>query len=156
MLHWKKDKNKGLSSRPALEENGSHYSASCHSAVHDRPGAGSKTCWQPGCRKEKKPMLHSSRRASVTWAFCCPDPQPQARLTFQPVSSTWQWSSQHPGLHLCANRASFQLLNRRLTCYWEVKAIEASPLQSGGFCFTLAAGIFQAKLPTMLMAPVAY
>lgn len=159
-LHWKKDKNKGSPSHTALEANGSHYSASCHPAAHARPGAGSMMCWQPECQEEKKPTLPRSRPTWVTWAFCCPGPQLQTRLTFQPVSSMqqqWQQrSTQHPGLHLCANRASFKLLNRRLICYWEVKAIEASPIQSSGFCITLAPGIFLAKLPTILMAPVAY
>lgn len=157
----KKDKNKGSPSHPALEENGSHYSASCHPAAHAGPGAGSTTRWQPRCQEEKKPTLPSSRPAWVTWPFHCPGPQPQTRLTFQPVSSTqqrWQQkSTQHPGPRLCANRASsLKLLNRQLICYWEVRAIEASPIQSSGFCFTLAPGIFLAKLPTMVMAPVAY
>ena len=34
--------------------------------------------------------------------------------------------------------------------------MEASPIEFSGFCFTLAPGIFLAKLPTMLMAPMAY
>lgn len=152
---WAKDKHKGLSSHPALEANGSHYSASCHPAAHARPGAGSVMCWQPGCGGEKKLPAPSSRPVRVRQAFSRLGPQPQARLTVQRVSSVqqqWQQrSTQHPGLHLCANRASFKRLNRRLICYWEIKAIEASPIQSSGFCFTLAPGIFLAKLPTMVL-----
>jgi len=45
------------------------------------------------------------------------------RMTFQPVSSAqqqWQQrNTQHPGLHPCANRAGFKLLNRQLIHYWE-------------------------------------
>lgn len=87
----------------------------------------------------------------LPWPQAADQPGFQARFLHMAVMA----AEEHPGPHLCAHRDSLKLLNRGLICYWEVTTIDASLIQSSGFYFTLAPGIFLVKLPTMLMAPVA-